>query len=102
MPRLPHTVEQIIAKLRETEVAPSKWPTSLIIPENGTMMPSMREVKWLINPLGTPSLSFVSLAPTCRFTLLIPLSLSRVLDTLAGGGWVASSSRRRKKYVGSP
>jgi hypothetical protein len=27
MPRLPHTVEQIIAKLRETEVALSKWPT---------------------------------------------------------------------------
>ena len=27
MPRLPHAVEQIIAKLRETEVALSKWPT---------------------------------------------------------------------------
>jgi hypothetical protein len=34
--------------------------------------------------------------------LLIPLSLSRELDTLAGGGWVTASSRLRKNYVGTP
>jgi hypothetical protein len=55
---------------------------SLIIPENGTMMPSRCGVKWLINPLGTPFPSFISSYPTCRFSLFVSLSLSCELDTL--------------------
>jgi hypothetical protein len=53
-------------------------------------------------PVGDTNPTFHLLIPDSPFQLLIPLRLSCELDTLTSGGWVASSSRLRKNYVGTP